>query len=337
MPALLSARVTRPLTVLVLIALLAVVAVLSLAVGAKSIAPGEVWRVLLDNDGSDDAIVIWERRIPRTLLGIAAGAALGLSGALMQALSRNPLADPGLLGVNAGAAAAVVTAGTLIPAAGDGTTIWFAFAGAAVATAIVYTIGRGAGRRATPVRLILAGMATTAVLSSFTAALTLIDNDSADRLRFWMVGSLAAAKTGEVVLVAPIIAAAAAVGIALSARLNALALGDEAGRALGVDPGRVRLITLVVVTVLCGAATAAIGPITFVGLMVPHAVRLFTGPDQRWLLPLSTLLAPIVLLGCDVIGRVAARPGELEAGVVTAFVGAPLFILLVRRRKVADL
>ncbi|WP_051713278.1 FecCD family ABC transporter permease [Spirillospora albida] len=337
MPAPPSARFTRPVTVLVLIALLAAVAVLSLAVGAKSIAPGEVWRVLLDNDGSDDAVVIWDRRVPRTLLGIAAGAALGLSGALMQALSRNPLADPGLLGVNAGAAAAVVTAGTLIPAAGEGTTILFACAGAGLATAIVYTIGRGGGRRATPVRLVLAGMATSAVLASFTAALTLIDNDSADRLRFWMVGSLAAAKGDEVVLVAPVIALAAAVGIALGARLNALALGDEAGRALGVDPGRVRLVTLVVVTVLCGAATAAIGPITFVGLMVPHAVRLFTGPDQRRLLPLSTLLAPIVLLGCDVIGRVAARPGELEAGVVTAFVGAPLFILLVRRRKVADL
>ncbi|MBW8480966.1 FecCD family ABC transporter permease [Actinomadura parmotrematis] len=324
--------------VAVLTALLGAVALLSLAVGAKGIAPGEVWRVLLHRDGSDDALVVWDRRVPRTLLGVAAGAALGLAGALMQALSRNPLADPGLLGVNAGAAAAVVAAGTVLPAAGAGSTLWFAFAGAALATAIVYALGRGGGaRRATPVRLVLAGMATSAVLASLTAALTLVDNDSANRLRFWTVGSLAAANGREVAIVAPFIAAAAVVGVSLSARLNALALGDEAGRALGVNPGRVRFATLVAVTVLCGAATAAIGPITFVGLMVPHAVRLFTGPDQRWVLPVSMLLAPVVLLAADVAGRVVARPGELEAGVVTAFVGAPVFILLVRRRKVAEL
>ncbi|TDD75822.1 FecCD family ABC transporter permease [Actinomadura rubrisoli] len=329
---------SRATGVAVLILLLAGVTVLSFAVGAKSIAPGQVWHVLLHRDGSDDAIVVWDRRLPRTLLGLAGGAALGLAGALMQALSRNPLADPGLLGVNAGAAAAVVAAGTVLPAAGLGTTIWFAFAGAALATAIVYALGRGGGaRRATPVRLVLAGMATSAVLASFTAALTLVDDDSADRLRFWMVGSLAAAQGGEVVRVVPFIAVAAAVGVALSSQLNALALGDEAGRALGVDPGRLRIAALAVVTVLCGAATAAIGPITFVGLMVPHAVRLVTGPDQRWVLPFSMLLAPVVLLGSDIVGRVAARPGELEAGVVTAFLGAPLFILLVRGRKVADL
>ncbi|GAA4232142.1 iron chelate uptake ABC transporter family permease subunit [Actinomadura meridiana] len=327
-----------PVALAGLVVLLAIVTLLSLAVGAKAIGPGEVWHVLLHRDGSDDALVIWDRRVPRTLLGIAAGAALGLAGALMQALSRNPLADPGLLGVNAGAAAAVVTVGAVLPAAGSATVIWFAFAGAGLATAIVYGLGRGGGaRRATPVRLILAGMATSAVLASFTAALTLLDDDSANSLRFWMVGSLAAAKGDEVALVTPFIVVAAVAGVALSARLNALALGDEAGRALGVNPGRVRIVTLVVVTVLCGAATAAIGPITFVGLMVPHAVRLFTGPDQRWVLPFSMVLAPAVLLSSDILGRVVARPGELEAGVVTAFVGAPLFILLVRGKKVADL
>ncbi|RKS77005.1 iron complex transport system permease protein [Actinomadura pelletieri DSM 43383] len=326
-----------PVVLVGLVVLLAGIAVLSLVVGAKSIAPGEVWRVLLHRDGSDDAFVIWDRRVPRTLLGVAAGAALGLAGALMQALSRNPLADPGLLGVNSGAAAAVVTTGTLLPSAGGVVNIMFAFAGAGLATTVVYALGRGGGRRATPVRLVLAGMATSAVLVSFTAALTLLDDDSANSLRFWLVGSLAAAKADEVALVTPFIVVAAVAGVALSARLNALALGDEAGRALGVHPGRVRAVTLVVVTILCGAATAAIGPITFVGLMVPHAVRILTGPDLRWLLPFSMLLAPVVLLASDVLGRVVARPGELEAGVVTAFVGAPLFIMLVRRRKVAEL
>jgi iron complex transport system permease protein len=324
----------RLLGLLVLSALLALICVLSVAVGAKPIPLPDVWRVLLDHDGTDDAVVVWERRIPRTLLGVAVGAALGLAGALMQALSRNPLADPGLLGVNAGAAAAVGAAGLFLPFSGSLSSAVFAILGAGLATLLVYTLGRGGMTgRSNPVQLVLAGMAVTAVLASFTAGASLIDTDSANRLRFWMVGSLAVTDGGELALIAPFLAVGAVLGLALSGRLDALALGDETSRALGDDPVRTRVLAILSITLLCGAATAVAGPITFVGLMVPHAVRLFTGPNQRWILPLSMLCAPVVLLASDIVGRVIARPGELEAGVVTAFLGAPVFIALVRRRR----
>ncbi|MDX6740063.1 FecCD family ABC transporter permease [Actinocorallia sp. A-T 12471] len=325
----------RTLGLALLLVLLAVISVLSLAVGAKPIPLADVWHVLLHRDGTDDSIVVWERRIPRTLLGIAVGAALGLAGALMQALSRNPLADPGLLGVNAGAAAAVGAAGLFWPLTSTETTVWFAFLGAGIAATLVYTLGRGGMTgKANPVQLILAGMAVTAVLASFTAATSLIDTDSADRLRFWVVGSLAVAQPGELQLILPFLLAGAVVGLAISGRMDALALGDDAGRALGTHPERTRALAIIAITVLCGAATSVAGPITFIGLMVPHAVRLFTGPNQRWILPLSMLCAPVILLASDIVGRVAAPPGELEAGVVTAFLGAPVFIALVRRRGV---
>ncbi|GAA0942553.1 FecCD family ABC transporter permease [Actinocorallia libanotica] len=328
----------RTTGLLVLIALLAATAVLSVAVGAKSIPLPDVWQVLLHRDGTDDAIVVWERRIPRTLLGIAVGAALGLAGALMQALSRNPLADPGLLGVNAGAAAAVGATGLFLPLAGTVQNAAFAILGAGLATVLVYTLGRGGTTGKTnPVQLVLAGMAVSAVLIGFTSAVRLIDTDSADQLRFWMVGSLAVTDPGEILLAVPFLAAGALVGLAISGRLDALALGDDTSQALGDSPARTRVLAIVSITLLCGAATAVAGPITFLGLMVPHAVRLFTGPNQRWILPLSMICAPVILLAADIVGRVIARPGELEAGVVTAFVGAPVFIALVRRRRTAGL
>lgn len=323
---------------LVLTVLLAVICVLSIAVGAKSIALPDVWRVLLHPDGTDDAVVVWERRIPRTVLGVAVGAALGLAGALMQALSRNPLADPGLLGVNAGAAAAVGGAGLFLPMSGAVQSAGLAIAGAGTAAVVVYLLGRGGMTgRAGPFQLILAGVAVTAVLSSFTAAVNLIDTDSADRLRFWMVGSLAVTGPAELAMIIPILVPAALLGLALSRPMDALALGDDTSKALGAHPERIRGLALLAVSLLCGAATAVAGPITFIGLMVPHAVRLFTGPVQRWIFPLSMICAPVVLLAADVAGRVLVRPAELEAGVVTAFLGAPVFIALARRRRTAEL
>ncbi|MFJ6194679.1 FecCD family ABC transporter permease [Micromonospora sp. NPDC092111] len=309
--------------------LLAGVAVLSIAVGAKQLSPVEVWQGLV-SAASPDHAVVRQMRLPRTLLGLLAGAALGLAGALMQALTRNPLADPGLLGINAGASAAVATATALLGVATVQGWIWFALLGAVVVTVAVHAVG--GGRQATPERLALAGAALNAVLYSYVSAMMLLDAASLDRLRFWTVGSLATADFGTVRTVAPFILAGLLVGLATARPLNALGLGDDAARALGARPALIRAATVTGITLLCGAATAACGPIVFVGLLVPHLVRALTGPDLRWLLPYSAVLAPVLLLGADVLGRVLGRPGELQVGLVTAVLGGPLFLRLVARR-----
>ncbi|MER7849642.1 iron chelate uptake ABC transporter family permease subunit [Kitasatospora sp. NPDC096077] len=312
--------------------LLLAVLVLSIAVGAKPLTPGQVWHGLLDHDSTDYAVV-HRMRLPRTLLGLLVGCGLGLSGAVMQALTRNPLADPGLLGINAGASAAVVTASSLFGIATVGGYVWFALAGAAVVSVAVYAVG--GGRAATPARLALAGSALNATLYSYVSAVMLLDTRTLDRMRFWTVGSLADAQPATVLTVLPFIGAGLLLALALAGPLNALALGDDKARALGTRPGLVRAGAVAAVTLLCGAATAACGPIVFVGLMVPHLVRAVTGPDLRRLLPYCALLAPVLLLGADVLGRVVARPGELLVGVVTAVLGGPFFLHLARRGKVA--
>ncbi|MGC5019253.1 FecCD family ABC transporter permease [Micromonospora sp. DT47] len=309
--------------------LLLVVALLSVAVGAKQLSPTEVWQGLVSASSPEHAVV-HRMRLPRTLLGLLAGAALGVAGALMQALTRNPLADPGLLGINAGASAAVATATALL---GVGTVqgwIWYALLGAVTVTVLVHAVA--GGHRATPDRLALAGAALNAVLYSYVSAVMLLDAASLDRLRFWTVGSLAGAEFATLRTVAPFVGAGLLVGLAAARPLNALALGDDAARALGARPALIRGAAVAAVTLLCGAATAACGPIVFVGLLVPHLVRALTGPDLRWLLPGCAVLAPVLLLGADVAGRVLGRPGELQVGLVTAVLGGPLFLRLVARR-----
>ncbi|WP_425576361.1 FecCD family ABC transporter permease [Streptomyces glaucosporus] len=314
------------------LALLLVLLVLSIGFGARSLSVGEVWDGLFDR-GSATWAVVHEMRLPRTLLGLLVGIALGLAGAVMQALTRNPLADPGLLGINAGASAAVVTAIAFLGVTGFTGYVWFALVGAAAVSALVYAIGGGRG--ATPARLALAGAALNAALYSYVNAAMIMDSASLERMRFWTVGSLATARMDTVVRVLPFVAAGLLVALALARPLNALALGDDQARALGARPQRVRTACIVAITLLCGAATAAAGPIVFVGLMVPHLVRAFTGPDLRWLLPYCAVLAPVLLLGSDVLGRLLGRPGELQVGVVTAVLGGPLFLYILRRRKVA--
>ncbi|WP_233513843.1 FecCD family ABC transporter permease, partial [Micromonospora craterilacus] len=313
------------------LALLAV-AVLSIAVGAKPVPLSEVWSALLDRDAAEYAVVR-QMRLPRTLLGLLAGTALGVAGAAMQALTRNPLADPGLLGINAGAAAAIATAAALFGVGGGTGQVWFALLGAATVTVGVYAVG--GGRSATPARLALAGAALNAALYSYVSAVMLLDSAGLERLRFWTVGSLASADTDTVRQVLPFIAVGLLVALAAARPLNALALGEDAARALGARPALIRAMVIAAITLLCGAATAACGPIVFVGLLVPHLVRALTGPDLRWLLPYSALLAPVLLLGSDVLGRVLGRPGELQVGIVTAVLGGPLFLWLVTRTRTA--
>ena len=327
----------RATGLVVILVALAIVLALSISVGSRPIALDRVWSLVWHPDGSDDAIIVHDLRIPRTILGLLVGGALGVAGALMQALTRNPLADPGLLGVNAGAAAAVVTATAVLGSADPLTYVWFAFAGAAAAAVAVYGIGATGRSGATPVRLALAGTAVTFALLSYVQALTLVDRDTLDQYRFWQVGALAGHPASLNWQIAPFIVAGVVLALTLARSLNAVALGDDAGRALGASPARTRVLGAVAITLLCGAATAAAGPIAFVGLAVAHAARALTGPVQRWVLPFSALLAPVMVLGADVLGRVVIRPGELEVGIVSAVVGGPLFVAIVRRRRIAQL
>ncbi|PPK98699.1 iron complex transport system permease protein [Kineococcus xinjiangensis] len=336
-PARVRSAGARSAGLLVAVALLAVAAGLSLAVGARQVPLGTVLAALAGTDTSADAVVVLELRLPRTVLGILVGAALGLAGALMQALTRNPLADPGLLGVNAGAAAAMATTVGLLGLASAAAVGWSALAGAALASVVVYALGATGRGGATPVRLALAGVAITAALNAWTSSLILLDRETFDRYRFWQVGSLAGHGWDELTGLLPFFVVGTVLALSQGRALNALALGDDSSRALGAATGRTRVLTAVAVTLLCGAATAAAGPLWFIGLAVPHAVRAVTGPDQRWVLPYCVLLAPVLLLLSDVLGRVVVRPGELPVSIVTAVLGAPVFIALVRRRRLARL
>jgi iron complex transport system permease protein len=327
----------RALGLIAAVAVLLLVVAVSISVGARAIPLDRVWDLVFHADGSDEAAIVHDLRVPRTVLGLLVGAALGVAGALMQALTRNPLADPGLLGVNAGASAAVVVAFGFLGPLELTSSIWFAFLGAALASVVVYGLGASGRGGASPVRLALAGTALTFALYAFVRGMLLLDPETFNQYRYWVVGSLAGHDAATVGQIAPFVAAGLVLALLLARPLNALALGDDAGRALGASIGRTRGLSAVAVTLLCGAATAAIGPVTFIGLTVPHMARAIAGPDQRWVLPYSAVLAPILLLSADVIGRVVQRPGELQVGIVTAFLGAPVFIALVRRKRIAQL
>jgi len=324
----------RAVGLLVSLGILVLVALASIAIGAKELSLEQVWHGLFQDSGTYGDVVVGER-VSRTLLGLLAGAALGLSGAVLQALTRNPLADPGLLGINAGASAAVVTAITFFGVTSLGGYVWFAFLGAAAVGALVWFLGGGRG--ATPVRLALAGTAISAALYGYLQAVMITDDAALSRMRFWTVGSLASATDDTITQVLPFIVVGTVLALFLARPLNAVAMGDDTARALGANLNRTRALSMAAATVLCGAATAACGPIVFVGLMVPHVVRSFTGPDLRWILQYATVLSPVLLLGADVIGRIVARPAELQVGIVTAVIGGPVFIFLVRRRRTAQL
>ncbi|MFI9173212.1 FecCD family ABC transporter permease [Streptomyces lincolnensis] len=327
-------RAIRAIGLLASLALLALAVVASIAIGAKALSVGEVWHGLFEDSGTYADVVVADR-LSRTVLGVLAGAALGLSGAVLQALTRNPLADPGLLGINAGASAAVVTAISFFGVTSLNGYVWFAFVGAAAVGAMVWFLGGSRG--ATPVRLALAGTAISAALYGYLQAVMILDDAALNRMRFWTVGSLSSATDSTVVQVLPFLLAGAVLALALARPLNAMAMGDDTAKALGANLNRTRALSMLAATVLCGAATAACGPIVFVGLMVPHVVRSFTGPDLRWILPYAAVLSPVLLLTSDILGRIVARPAELQVGIVTALLGGPVFILLVRRRRTAQL
>lgn len=320
------------------IVVLALVCLASLALGARDIAPGDVLDALLHRTaGVTDHDVVWDQRIPRTVLGVVVGAALGLAGAVMQGITRNPLADPGLLGVNAGAALFVVLAITVLGLTSPAAFVWFALAGAALAAGLVYGVGAIGREGATPVKLALAGMAVTAGSTSVVALVLITDAGTLNSYRRWSVGSLAGRGTDILAPLGPLLILGAALALITSRTLNLLALGDDVARGLGQNVHLARAAAGGAVVLLAGTATAIAGPVVFVGLVVPHVVRPFTGPDHRWILPFSAVLGPVLLVAADVLGRLVVRPGELEAGIVVAAVGAPVLVAVVRRVKLAGL
>lgn len=318
--------------------MLTAVALASIAYGSRPMALSTVWDGIWAYDPTvGDHLIVRSLRIPRTGMGLLVGAALGLAGAVMQGVTRNPLADPGILGIEAGASLAVVTG---IYALGIGSFsgyVWLAFLGAAVASVVVYFLGSLGRGGATPVKLALAGAALSALLGSVTTSILLLDVATLDQFRFWVVGSIAGRDAGIVADVAPFLAVGAVLALLSARSLNTLALGDDVARSLGQRVGLARAISALAVIVLAGGATAAAGPIGFLGLTVPHVARAICGPDYRWIVAWSAVLAPILLLGADVLGRLVARPGEVQVGILTAVIGAPFFVALVRRRKLAEL
>ncbi|MDR3137262.1 MAG: iron chelate uptake ABC transporter family permease subunit [Coriobacteriales bacterium] len=309
----------------------------SLSFGSKDIALGQAWVLLFFPDGSVASTVLHELRVPRTHMALVVGSALGVAGALMQSLTRNPLADPGILGINAGASLAVVLSVALTGMGSIRIYLWFAFLGAALASVGVYLLGAAGRQQVTPTRLALAGVAISAALSALTEAVVLANQVVFNEFRLWVAGSLEGRSYDILLTVLPFIALGLLLALALAPALNALALGVEKGRSLGVNVRRTQVLTITAVTLLCGAATAAMGPVGFVGLAVPFLARGLVGSDQRWVFVLSVLLGMAWLLYADVIARVIVRPEEIQVGIVAALIGAPFFVALVRRRKIPAL
>jgi iron complex transport system permease protein len=313
------------------------VALASVLFGNQTIGVREALGTWVSPDGSDVQRIVEYLRVPRTLVGILAGAALGVAGGLLQGLTRNALAGPEVFGVNAGAAFAVVLGISAFGVQTFGGWVWFSFAGSALAGLGVYALGSLGRGGATPVKLALSGAAATALLGGLTTAITLLDVITFTSYRYWSVGALTSADASVIRTALPFLAVGAVLAIASCRALDALALGDDMARSLGQGLAVGRTTAALAVVVLTGTAVALAGPIAFVGLTVPHMARALVGPGHRWLLPYSAVLAPIVLLAADILGRVVARPLELQVGIVTAIAGAPFFIALVRRRRLAEL
>ncbi|KWT56915.1 iron ABC transporter permease [Streptomyces albus subsp. albus] len=316
----------------VLVLLLTVL--LSLAVGSRPFAPSEVFDALLYGGDGDAAQVVRFLRLPRTLTGLMVGAALALAGTAMQGITRNPIADPGVLGIGQGASVGVVLALSFLGVHTLGGYVWFAFAGAGTAAVAVYAIASRGRGGATPVKLALSGAAINALLVAVTMAVLTTKAAALDEFRFWQVGSLTGRDIEVVARTWPFLLAGAVLVLAVARGLDALALGEDVAKGLGQNVAAVRVVAGLGATVLTGAGVAAAGPIAFVGLAVPHIARAAVGGDHRWLLPMAALLGPVVVLVSDTVGRVLFPPSEVPAGVLTALIGVPFLVALVRRKAV---
>lgn len=301
------------------------------ASGAATVAVSDVIGAIVAFDGSREHIVVTSLRLPRVLAGLLTGGALAVAGAIMQAVTGNPLAAPDLLGVNAGAAAAVVTAMALLGVGSPGLLIWYGFAGAAAAAAIVFALASFGRSGATPLKLVLAGAVLTMCLASFTTAMLIYDQATLDTLRLWTAGSLAGRSMAEIGAVAPYILAGLAAALLLRRHLTTLSLGAETARMLGQDPLVWRGLAIVLVVLLAGGAVALAGPIAFVGLVVPHIARLTAGVDYRWIVPFSAVIGAGLVVLADTLGRSLLGSQNFPVGAALALTGAPFFIWLARR------
>jgi len=325
-------RRVRATALLLLLALLVLAALASVAIGSRNVGWSDIVAGLTGSQGSIAEAAV-AKRVPRTLLAAVVGAALGVSGAVMQGVTRNPLADPGVLGINMGASLAVVVGIAWFGLAAPSAFIWVAIAGAGATSVFVYTVGSLGRSGPTPLKLALAGAATTAAFSAFVVAVTLPRADIGASVRSWQIGGVGGASFDTLTLVLPFLAAGAVLSLLAAGGLNALALGDDVASGLGQRVALTRGSAALGSVLLCGAATAVCGPIGFVGLVVPHLCRLLAGVDHRWLLPCSALTGAVLLTASDVLGRIVARPGEIDVGIITSLVGAPFFIYVVRRQK----
>ncbi|MEU1395173.1 iron ABC transporter permease [Micromonospora zamorensis] len=336
-----AALVRRPARVRLLWFLVAAAVLLALMAASVALGSRNVgWSdILAAFQGADDTMeqAAVTKRIPRTLLAVIVGAALGLAGAVMQGVTRNPLADPGILGVNMGASLAVVTGMVMFGLSSPTSYLWVAILGASLAAVFVYAVGSLGRGGATPLKLALAGAATSAALASLISAFVLPRNDVAGNFRSWQIGGVGGATYDSTRQALPFLAVGLVICLLSGRALNSLALGDDLAAGLGERVAMVRVVAGAGSVLLCGAATAVAGPIGFVGLVVPHVCRLLIGLDHRWLLPFSALLGASLLTAADVVGRVVARPAEIDVGIVTALIGAPFFIYIVRRQKVREL
>lgn len=312
------------------------VGLLSLRFGSHPVSTGDAWDAIFHYDPLNyDEAVVRSQRLPRTLIALSVGSGLAVAGAGMQAVTRNPLASPSILGVSSGAAFAVVSAVTFLGLTSVAQYIWFAFVGAIVASALVFGLGSVGGATNAPVRLTLAGVAISAMLGSWTSGLLLLNQETFDQVRFWFAGSVAGRDLHAFLTAFPILFFSALACIFMGHQFNVLSMSEDAARALGMNTTRVRLISSALVVLITGAAVSIAGPIGFVGLAVPHMVRSVVGPDYRWVLPYSFFYGGVFLTCADLVGRVILPNGELQAGIVTGLIGAPFLVYLARKRSVA--
>lgn len=324
-------------SIILCLTLLSIMAIFSISLGAKSIAFTKVIDVLLGNAPDSLEATIILQRIPRTVFGILAGGALGISGALMQSITRNPIADPSILGVNTGASLFVVAGIAFFNITVAYQYIWLAIIGAGVTAVFVYSVASMGKDGATPLKLALSGSAVSIVLGSLVSTIMLPNNRVMEAFRFWQVGSIGSATWENIMLISPFLIVGFIISMFISGYLNNLALGDEAATALGTNVVMTRTIGALSSVLLCGATTALAGPIGFVGLIIPHIIRLIFGSEMSKMLPLSFLGSAILMLVSDIIGRIISLPGETEVGIVTAVIGAPVFILAIRKGRVKSL
>ncbi|TDL38127.1 iron ABC transporter permease [Kocuria rosea] len=327
-------RRTRWLALGVIAVLVAVAVALSVCIGGRPSTLAEAWHAMVTPTGTVMDVTIRELRWPRTVTAVVVGVCLGVAGVLVQGHTRNPIADPGLLGINQGAALAIVAVTAMVGTVAPLTQALLAFAGALVAVVVVFLIGSAARHGATPITLVLAGAAVSAMCTGLVSGIVLLNDQALDTLRFWQVGSVAI-RNGSLEILAPFLALGLVLAVLNIGALNALSLGEDTARSLGVSVLRARVSGIAAITLLAGAAVTLAGPIAFAGLLVPHLARAMVGTDYRWLLPAGALAGATLLLLADTAGRIIARPGELSVGVVLAAVGAPFFIHLARRKKLA--